>query len=124
MSKIYYKVVTPSLKSVIMSCNKFTTQYKIGEFVSSPYPKTPLCVFKDLADVEHFTSTYLWEGYKIFTCEIENKYRKPWIPYDCSLNYILELIAKKKRYIHLVYTLLPLGTICCKKVKLLEEVSL
>ena len=132
MPKIYYKVVTPSLKSAWVSHTGLTTQYKIGEFVSSPTPETPLAVFETFKAAKNFKQINLLFTAKIFKCNIKDKTKKPWLPgrtgivygsQEKNLRKIISLIKAKKKFMHLVCENLPNGTVTCKQVKLLEEIT-
>ena len=122
MKKIYYKVVTHDLKSAIIHSNKvFCTQYKIGEFVSSPVPETHLCVFGSLKAAQHFSSG----RDKLFECHINTRVKQVWIPWGATdLPKLLSRIRSKKRYLQcdMVDFNLPNDTVCCKQVKLLKEI--
>jgi hypothetical protein len=122
MPKIYYKVVTPDLRSIIINHDKtFCTQYKIGEFVSSPVPETHLCVFESLESAKNFA----YSTDKIFECNIKTRIKQPWIPWSSEdLPKLLLHIRLKKKFLRcdLVDRHLPMGTVCCKQVKLLKEI--
>ena len=127
MSKIYYKVTTYKLRSIICSDPSLITQYKIDEFVSSPVPETPLCVFETIEDAKKFCDRCGLRP-KIFKCEIKTKLRKRWIPFiiresTFDLSSILRKIKNKKRFMDYVWTTFPEGTVCAKQVKLLEEIK-
>jgi hypothetical protein len=105
---------------------KLSVQYKIGEFVSSSVPETPLCVFDSLMDAKGFANNY--SNHKIFTCEIKTKLKTPWIPFfrfgtNKDLSTLLSKIRGKQKFMDYVWTTLPKGTVCVKQVKLLEEVK-
>jgi hypothetical protein len=126
--KVYYKIVRDNLTSAIVWESNIVTQYKIGEFISSPIPETPLCVFDDLGKAKDFMeweSTISKFSHRLFTCKIKTKLKSPWIPNYLSINEILEKMKLKKRFLcnNLVRVRLPSGTVCCKQVKLLEEVK-
>jgi hypothetical protein len=125
--KTYYKVTTENLKSMIDNELKLSVQYKIGEFVSSSVPETPLCVFDNFRCAKRFANNYGTE-YKIFTCEIKTKLKTPWIPFfrfgtNKNLSTLLSKIRGKQKFMDYVWTILPKGTVCVKQVKLLEEVK-
>ena len=128
MTKIYYKVTTNDLRSIVLYWNnKLSTQYKLNEFVSSPVQGTPLSVFDTLSSAKEFCRVR--SGYRIFRCEIKYRLKTPWIPHFASyyqtqrLKTLLNRIKNKKKYLDMVWTDLPEGTVSCKQVKLLEEVS-
>jgi hypothetical protein len=123
MTKIYYKLVNDDLRSVIIKKPHLVTQYKIGEFVSSPIPETPLCVFETFSYANNFKNCECLRGAKIFKCEIKTKLVRPWIPRYSTLNRILKLMKNKQKFLQIACRNLPSGTICCKQVKLLEEVK-
>ena len=117
--KIYYKVVTKSLQSAYSGVPMdLVTQYKVGEFVSSPYPETPLCVFERL----HNAQSFMGFNHHIYECHIKTKLKTPWIPRSISINKLLKLIKLKKKYMDRVWKVLPIGTVCCKQVKLLKKI--
>ena len=131
MAKIYYKVVSQDLRSVVRPRVSFAVQYKIGKFVEAKVKGTPLAVFDDLVKARRFA---LKKKYScIYKCEIQGKYPKPWIPwsgmFDRSMSlsdhvkHIGNLIRQKKKYSHIVDYVVPDGTVSCKRVKLLEKVS-
>lgn len=121
MSKIYYKVTDLNMCSRVMHTTDFCTKYKIGKFVSSPVPKTPLCVFETIYQALTF-------GYdrnsRIFKCKIKGKRRRAWIPNRHNIDNILKLIKNHKKIYSsgLIDTVLPYGTVSCTSVKLIEEV--
>jgi hypothetical protein len=127
MKKIYYKVTTGDLKSIVLYYDtRLSTQYKLNEFVSSPIPETPLSVFDTLDSAKGFCRPRVTR-YKIFKCEIKHRLKTPWIPHfmyhsETKLKDLLNRIKNKKKYLDMVWTILPMGTVSCKQVKLLEEV--
>ena len=128
MSKTYYKVLSLDLRSIITDAHHLITQYKIGEFVSSPEPMTPLCVFSSLYEARSFAQS-ITRRFIIYKCEIKNKYRKPWIPWlgnSASLKKDIQKLVKlkkqHKKFIYLVHEDLPYGTVCCGQVKLIKQV--
>jgi hypothetical protein len=125
MSKTYYKVTNAYLKSFIVQIPEFITQYKIGEFVSSPIDGTPLAVFTSLSQARR------WAGAtgRIFECKIKNKSRKSWLPgrsFQTSLspkiNALLTAMRQKKKYLKFAITVLPRNTVTCKSVMLTREI--
>jgi hypothetical protein len=125
MVKVFYKVLMPDLTSTQRHDLNLVTKYKIGEFVCSPEPLTPLCVFKSLRLARKFRECQSLE-YIIYECEIKNKYRIPWIPYKWDNKRVaLDIVRLKKQHKSiegLVYTSLPNGTVCCGQVKLIKQV--
>lgn len=125
----YYKVVTHDLQSAFVTNPIIKTQYKLGEFVSSPFPETPLAVFTILENALAFKNVYCGPSYKIFECEIKNRTKIPWLPGNSlmiSIPYISKIVTsikKKKKYINLVCRNLPSATITCKQVKLIKEIT-
>jgi hypothetical protein len=128
MTKTYYKVVTKSLTSV-WAPEEVEVQYKIGKWVEPKIKEFPLAVFNSLDNARSFSC--LDPSSKIFECEIQQKTRKTWLPgrsaYYCSeaIKEILQCIKNKKKFLDLVITdeLLPCGTITCKRVKLIKEIT-
>jgi hypothetical protein len=130
--KKYYKVVKNNLKSAYIEDKRLVTQYKTGEWVTSPIPVTPLAVFTSLdsaKDFRRFVSCFN-SGVKIFECEVSGRTKVPWLLGTSRLFYngwlldsIIERAKKHKRYMYLVpQTDLPENTITCKKVKLVKEI--
>jgi len=103
----------------------FSVDYKVGEFVASPWVGTPLCVFDNLKDASNFAEKW---HHQLYTCEIRGRFRKPWVPWSQGgnavvlMNTICDLIRRKKKHVHLGYHKLPKGTVCVREVKLLERV--
>jgi hypothetical protein len=127
MSKTYYKVTNQNLMSAFVYDTKLCTQYKIGEFVSSPIPETPLCVFRDyekaLTYIVTSFPTHYKNPFKIFECKIKNKYKNLWLPPSCNpesdqFKIMLKLIKSKKKFLHTTALILNTNMICCKEVKL------
>jgi hypothetical protein len=132
MTKKYYKVVNMGLKSFWVRDTRVQTQYKIGEFVSSPIEGSPLAVFDTLEHAKEFVLGLPSDNAYIYECEIKNKYKNTWLPgnyrdmndtsYDRLLK-ILKYIKNRRKYTYLVPNLnLPDGSITCKQVKLIKRV--
>jgi hypothetical protein len=125
--KTYFKVLTTDLRSCIISNSRFATQYKIGEFVRSPIPETPLCVFTSKKLAQKFAYANIGTSYKIYSCHIKGKCPKPWVLFNCNEMNILKikkLVKSKCKYMnHVDTSFLPSGTVCAKQVKLLEEIK-
>lgn len=125
----YYKVTSKNLQSIVMNDDtELSTQYKVGEFVSSPIPETPLLVFKSLKDAKDFVRGYWYTDYKIFECQIKNRVRIPWVPdfktFHDDIPKLLKLIKNKKKFLHILdLTGFPKGTVAAKRVKLIKEVK-
>ena len=142
-TKIGYKVVavnnvyvnTPRLYSATLFhilCDEsvkqqFCTEYKVGEYVEPPQKGTPLFVFGTLNDAIKFRDDTFNSYYKptqIYKCEYEEvKYKR--VPIIETLIKIAEFWKVKNKHkkptdnfkMHC-----PNGTICAKRVKLLEKV--
>jgi hypothetical protein len=125
--KTYYKIVKPDLKSIIINDKRLTTQYKIGEYVSSPIPETPLAVFSRIGDVRGFIISQLApRPYRVFECKIKTKLKIAWLPTLSNIDRILKLIKNKKKYLRysLMKSYIPWGTVCCKQVMLTKEIRI
>lgn len=134
MKKTYYKVVKYDFVS---ARSPQQVQYRVGEFVTSKFRGTPLCVFDTLENAKYFREySYEYHYEYIYECEVKGIYRKPWIPYynwsnkaleniSCSnfLSIISDRIKRHKKISHLVHTDLPQGTVCVREVKLLRKVG-
>lgn len=129
MTKKYYKVVNSNLKSVWVNTSDLVTQYKVGEWVTAKIPMLPMAVFSDLISARIFINDNALWGARIFECEIKNKTKTPWLPSTTRypsmyfLKRILRRMQSKHIFMDLVTKLLPGGTVTCKKVKLIREIT-
>jgi hypothetical protein len=130
VSKKYYKVVSKTLKSVVIEKEKvkldgkdyrLRVQYKIGEFVSANVSGTKLMVFDTLENAVKFN-----RNNRIFLVEVEGIASKGiCLCYiTCFLPEILKIKNRKKGYLnHWTNALPPEGTLFAEKVKLIEEIK-
>lgn len=129
MGKIYYKVLTQELKSVISRNgpleDRFITenliiQYKINEWIKPKIKYTKLMVFDNLDDAKYFTrGTQLI----IYECKIKNPSKNgPFaIFYHNLASTVMQYIkiAKNKKKLPKTSTSIPPGTVFCSAVKLI-----
>lgn len=124
MQKIFYKVVTNNLKSLIV-CDEIAVQYKVGKFVSSKH-NLPLAVFTDLPTAIDWGDAY--RG-RIFQCEIIGKMKNGWLPSTSCWDSVLKALdianrrKQHQKFLHLVNYDLPKNTVVCKSVKLIKEIQ-
>ena len=132
--KTYYKVLSHGLLSATTDADHLVTRYKVGEYVSSPEPLTPLCVFDDLECAKSFANQM--KANYVYSCSIKGKYKKPWIPWfpytkrenlgvsslKEAIDYLVSLKKRKKKFLYLTECHLPSGTVCCSQVKLIKQI--
>lgn len=132
--KKYYKVVTQSHKSCVISTyslyNKYCIQYKINEFVNSKLG-LPLYVFDNLNAAKFFANYGVGgKQVKIYECEV-TKPRKikylSWLRcgyYNDKIDYINKFLLEKKHNKKLSNVFqAPNGTIAVDSVKLVAEIK-
>ena len=74
---MYYKVVKKSgLRSARTSERGFTTYYKVGEWISSPFKGSKLFVFDDLGQAKNFMyGFFAGADEEIYECEVKGVYK-------------------------------------------------
>jgi hypothetical protein len=130
MSKTYYKVVKKANLSSAWAPGSVRVYYKVGQFVGARYPELPLAVFETFEYAREFKNQIDDRSPElaIFECEIQGKYRKAWVPsrtctYPFSrITKLIRQIKAHKKYLDMVSTQLPQGSVVCKKIKLTKEV--
>lgn len=125
MSKKYYKVTTSSRTSVWAPW-QLSVKYNFGEWTKPNTKEFPLAVFDSLeAAIDFASGESLW---RIFECEIKGKRKTTWLlSKSCILStslfdLVLKKIDKHEKFLDLVRTDLPPGTVTCNAVKITEEV--
>lgn len=131
MSKIYYKVVSSDLKSVVAKNYYLSVQYKIGEWVRPNIAYTDLMVFENLRSAKIFMDEY--QDQRLFECYIKNPRKTGifchWlhvrygITTPLQIEKMISIKKKKKKYTNLIKDKIPKGTIFCSSIKLLKEIG-
>lgn len=118
--KTYYKVVRDKLQSAFID-GKWQVRYKLNEWVSAPLLLADrgygLTVFKSQADARYFI--HLERGEKrLFACRIQT-------PMELSSFHIVLIVnGDLPPYSDPPYRKSwPPGTVMCKKVKLVKEIT-
>jgi hypothetical protein len=122
--KIYYKVVSPDLKSLTSTPSTYRLQYVMGQFVIPKIKDTSIFVFKTLLQAERFANHYGYYYFPIFKCHGLGEHKvsiyTPW------LTDVKKLLDDLKDDIpiqdQIFLNCLPPYTIGVQQLKLLEKV--
>jgi len=114
-----YKIVSSHgdeehFRSLTREYSQGGVAYEVGK-PTHPLPNCgPLAAFKTLEDVKNFKLAHGWPGSPVFRCKVKKEERES------------KLFAPHKRredgVEHFIGTL-PVGTILCKKITLIERIS-
>lgn len=128
--KVYYKVLTDTLQSVIANNTLLSVEYRIGEWVKPNVEGTDLMVFNTLQAAQDFRESCYYQ--RIFECEVKNPRKRGVFVFWNDVKYgkqlpqsILNLISlkkRKKKYLDKIDSALPNDTIFCSAVKLIKEI--
>jgi len=119
---IRYKVTKENGDSII-AAGTYKLNYKVGETVERVDGTLGLMVFDTLDHTYQFIDT--WKTpYNIFTVETYNEYIVKRIAFFCSEAHLDRFYSgdtPSSRSI--IWNCPPIGTICCEKVKVLEQIK-
>lgn len=120
--KIYYKVLSASLRSAIVS-GRYNLQYKVNEW-TEPVEGTRLFIFRSLYDARDFFRNNAHVGANsIYECHAEGV-STPHFRANCVTSFSIETFWKYfgRKMPNYYKQTVPTGTLWAKKVKLLNQV--
>lgn len=127
--KIYYKVVTSKLRSIVHGNNSIlSVQYKLNEWVTPHIKGSSLLVFSNLERAKMFAQG--WGGC-IYECKVKNPRKKgPFVRFGNTnsgyvyqqLNLLIQNYIERHKKLPEDWEDAPDGTVFCSAVKLLRKV--